>query len=790
MGNCKLLTKLCPIGPLWYVAVFFTFVLAFMDVLSLFEHSARFRNYITQDPDNVKCNGIGIGVVDEGHSAMHYRSPLTAEQCARSREAKTQALGRDDLIRDTDGQVFTDRHGIHSAIMHPADFNANIMHNFAPVYAPGSSVSQKTGYPWWGIGGIDGKTARQAYGLGVYLLRSKDGTKWEVVNRDKPIFTEYDHQYNAFYHSSFDGQNRIIYDEILDLFYLFTRANVGSRARSFQRSVSRDLECFTTLIPAKLDFYGGRCGEGDRAEQHYTHSVFQLNRLYPGVLFATPRRHLSYGRGTTSLMHSYDMGVSWRRTSGFAPWFDVNYSEMINSGLDDYYMDTFGCIVSTDRQSLHFFLTKARKELHIVQIPLLSGTKTPPFGKKKKYRPRVAALEIKKGEMTVFETRKIKFGGRCELFLDFDESAPLVAVLDKEGKDMDAYNLESSEVNLETGKVSWKIKGSDKAFRSLSWLPDTDVVKLRFKSNNLLLFAITCKTPKSQSRRREVDAYTESLLHNWNNRINRTHPAIYKTSTFNFLDYNQPYTFHEYWYGRPDRTIYMLDFHFIESTLKGSINFRLIKPGRLTKPNHIFPKVSGVIYPAIIDMGKESRYNYDSELVQSARHSCLSPSSKQQGYPLRLYLNMIPLSKIEGHGGNHAHDFFNNVVLYVANPQNLYDWFVPKETATRIREPFCVQLELKCPFGAFQPHGIFNIRTAHYFVVMYEKLIWVLLSILPMFIFLLCSWSRGNLVNNQYCAKSLNFMLVVSALAFTWSLLSIERKSGRLHLGIHPKKLK
>ena len=40
-------------------------------------------------------------------------------------------------------------------IMHPKHVSSNLLHNFAPVFAPTSTLSKESGYAWYGIAGID-----------------------------------------------------------------------------------------------------------------------------------------------------------------------------------------------------------------------------------------------------------------------------------------------------------------------------------------------------------------------------------------------------------------------------------------------------------------------------------------------------------------------------------------------------------------------------------------------------------------------------------------------------------
>ena len=237
--------------------------------------------------ENLVCNGQGVGIqpiVPVNTTVVRRSGASDRPKCEFVKEPlQTLELNSPEIIVDTENDIF------HS-IMHPKKISSNLLHNFAPIYAPGSSLSIESGFPWWGIAGIDGFTAVNRYKLGIHLLRSKDGIDWEPVYDRRAILKESGIKYFKAYHSAFDGQNRIIYDKLLDMFFVFTRANVGKDARSFQRAVSRDLACFTDMVPIKTilkyDFLSGQ----RNGEQFYTHSVFQLPEMYPGVFFAVPRR--------------------------------------------------------------------------------------------------------------------------------------------------------------------------------------------------------------------------------------------------------------------------------------------------------------------------------------------------------------------------------------------------------------------------------------------------------------------------------------------------------------------
>ena len=288
-----------PLPLLLLIVVSFSSLSAWIGIYGMYENSSVFRNMVSPQESrlNKLCHGSGPGIANV-KNATAFSPPVVHqknEKCELGNEGNSMNVIEHDAL-----SVYLDKNNfIKNAALHPENFKSNILHNFSPIYAPSSSAAKKSGYPWYAIGGTDGHTTRNAYSMGIHLLRSKDGIKWKLLHDSKAIFTEFDHHYHS-YHSYFDGPNKILYDEKLDLFYIFSRANVGKQARFWQRSVTRDMACFTTLIPSTSQFIGTGLGGGSHREQFYTQSPFWLDRSrgdYWGQVPPPRRRASSNCRG-------------------------------------------------------------------------------------------------------------------------------------------------------------------------------------------------------------------------------------------------------------------------------------------------------------------------------------------------------------------------------------------------------------------------------------------------------------------------------------------------------------
>ena len=95
-----------------------------------------------------------------------------------------------------------DTDGIINAAIHPSTTPASYMHNFAPIYAPESSLARSTGYNWWAITGVDGYGVSTSAG-DVAVFKSRNGVDWVKANL---AFSGADVHYSEWdAHSYFDG---------------------------------------------------------------------------------------------------------------------------------------------------------------------------------------------------------------------------------------------------------------------------------------------------------------------------------------------------------------------------------------------------------------------------------------------------------------------------------------------------------------------------------------------------------------------------------------------------------
>ena len=78
--------------------------------------------------------------------------------------------------------------------------------------------------------------------------------------------------------------------------------------------------------------------------------------VVPYLLTLWPYLFTTTCAGTSALMHSYDYGYSWRRTSGFEPFIE-KYKDESEEGklLHDYSLATFGGRYNRKHNSIDFF---------------------------------------------------------------------------------------------------------------------------------------------------------------------------------------------------------------------------------------------------------------------------------------------------------------------------------------------------------------------------------------------------------------------------------------------------
>ena len=803
----------CHLYVLYFLAWIFTIWLLFMCLWNSHENDVRGDLYNTfskkSNIDKESCDGKGIGI----HTNMYLNNKFlnqnaggkkneknfnknskinkginsvtlpvaNKKKCERTKQINVKPI---DVLNSNSPTAYYDKQNeMFHTIMHPKHVSSNLLHNFAPVFAPTSTLSKENGYAWYGIAGIDGVSANNRYALGIYLLRSKNGIDWELGHDRRAILRERDLRYFKKYHSAFDGQNRIVYDNVLDIFFLFTRANVGPDARSFQRSMSRNLNCYTDMIPITTQFETNFLGP--EGEQYYTHSVFQLPQMYPGVFFAIPRRHsCAKNPGTTAFMHSYDYGNTWRRTNGFEPFMSPGKADL-KSDYGDYVLDAFGGRYNRKRNSIDFFNMRFRTDFEIWPAPLL-GNKANYLGNvinegKKKVPehvalPRVASLSTI--GLTIFTTYPILFPNKCDLYVDFesDNVVPKIGLIDRYGADLPKYRIHSSKINGITGKISW-MNGATTTVENVNGKQKDDVMAIRLKfeiesSNAFHLFAIHCKDVATNARKRNMEDgkdFAEALLSNKYAIINKEE-AYYQKSHREFLESHpsKQKVNYEFWHGRIIKSIYMLDLEFINETKKGEIKHNVIKPlsrssssiydsnkeqnNRKNKPL-LYMKhsnVSQLIYPHIVDASKDGLPKDDN----------LCGLDRNNQYPIRLFLNAYPLKYISGGvagGLDHFHDYYNHVKLYMTksldDEHNSDIWKLPKKSAEKNPGYYCPAVDFdssdwpRClmSFGFVRHYGIWNLRTGDTFRLMHLSYVWLYLLLVPWSIFFLCIICANNL---------------------------------------------
>lgn len=192
------------------------------------------------------------------------------------------------------------------SILHPAQFAANTLHNFDCIHVPESSLSKRTGYSWWAVGGVAGEGLYIQYPQKVYVYKSRDGIQWEIANGGRALFEPRSVKYVGYYHSYYDGGHNIVYLEQFDTFRIFSRANIGTSQRSIQWVDTKDMMHATEQMPIRTTWI-------PQDESWYTISIFRLP-TYKNILFALAKSWIGGDDKCIHLIHSYDYGETWRRT--------------------------------------------------------------------------------------------------------------------------------------------------------------------------------------------------------------------------------------------------------------------------------------------------------------------------------------------------------------------------------------------------------------------------------------------------------------------------------------------
>ena len=719
----------------------------------------------------------------ESFCKYHQPSPTFSNGDMTSTKCAPSAL--DVVNRQSPMSNSNPTSGINQALLHPQEFSSNILHNFAPVYAPKSSIAKTTGYAWWAIGGIDGHSAANRYLVGVYLLKSIDGLKWMYAHDRKPIFSENDVRYHKFYHSAFDGQNRIVYDDVLDIFFFFTRANVGRDARSWQRSMSRDMVCFSNLIPVQMLFFNDWCGNvvnGKKGEQFYTHSTFQLPKMYPGVMFAVPRRSGGSMGGSSSLMHSYDHGASWRRTSGFNPFMAPSAEDMKSFGvLAEYVLAPFGARYNNVHNSIDYYNMRSRKNVEVWRAPLLGSVRADVYGGER-ILPRVAGVKIpipilkESKTTTTFETYPIMYHSQCVLHIDYEGAMPSVAILQTSGGSaVLGYESESSSISNKDGKITWSQKNTVQRRQRLPSKEQTNSgggYILKFTGSGYTLFGLHCMSSVTHYQKKMAEQYAQDLLANKVVHINIS-TDFYRVSHDQFLESKTQQVFHPFWYGRKQQAVYFLDTEMINAaTIQGDILVQHL----LARPSSGETVFEGshkehAIYPHLVDILADKDIN---------DKKCNVPG-RQQAHGLWLFQNKYPAKYLSGAGDDHKHDFYNFVTLHIATAPlgNGSKWMVPREVADKDYGFFCPDKRWVCILSlqTFRTSGSWNVRTSWFFMQMYLWGGFLYVALIPHSVYSVCfACSRnmecGTKVSYLVFAVKMNFFIACLIMA---SNLLIER---------------
>ena len=780
-----------------YLATAITILLVFCDFFAAFQNSPTLQFY-SQSP--ISCQTAALS-----RSVGHVNTALA---CASS---SFPTVDRLSSMKNED-----DLHHMNHALLHPSEFSANTLHNFAPVYAPSSSLAKETGYPWWAIGGIDGNSAI-VRAKGLYLLQSIDGFNWKYANDGKPICVQSDLKYHKFYHSAYDGQNRILYDAVLDIFFLFTRANVGEQARSWQRTMSRDMKCFTKLIPILTTYYNDWCGQGDQGEQFYTHSTFVLPKLYPGVMFALPRRHESMYGGSSSLVHSYDHGASWKRTSLFEPYMAPSEEELENYGvLRDYLLEPFGAIYNAKENSIDYYNLKERKNVEIWRATLL-GTK------KALNSPRLAGITIPPINKITFQTYPINFYSQCILYIDYEGTMPQVSLLDINGGQdaciitntcaVNGYELQNSHISTIDGKVSWSQSNTIQKRKQLpSRRKNSTGYILQFSGTDYTLYHVYCKSKldsnpshpsnsnnnpnnnpsshnpshsKASFKASKAEEYAQQLLRD---KIVHLNPSknYYRKSHASKKNKNE-IIFHPFWIGRNIQSIYFLDDDMInkESIQGGVVSLSLARPSTIQLVYKGIAETHAV-YPVIVDItpGNALALEIDTANIAPTKRTATKKlkacKNNNQGNSdnsdnhnqnrdennIWLFQNMYPEAKLNGGGHDHAHDYYNFVSLYVSEKplHNNSKWSVPKVVADVQYKNFCAGQDWNCVLG-FGLHSFREDALTHMLTIAYLDSLFLYAALIPFIVYGTCFGCSKNLQSGEklnYIIFALKVNLLIS----------------------------
>jgi hypothetical protein len=508
------------------------------------------------------------------------------------------------------------------------------------------------------------------------------------------------------YHSGFDGPNNLLYDEGLDLFLWFSRANVGMNQRSFQRAVSRDLRNFSALVPIRTRYSNG----STRVESFYGGNVFTLPQ-YPGVLLAAPQAlHARPGaRKRTNhldavgfpLMHSYDYGSSWRRTSGWGPWIPNAISSRgavmegalaSKLGRHDVMFVTAmpsatGTAAAGPRaHGIDVVVNVNRSRLEMWSTPLPSSTAS--ADAPSRLTPSLTHIRPRSSSKLVFTTKRLHAFSSCELSLDYSQmearggsvhKAPEVEVMHMSG-----FAASQSRVDA-AGAVTW-VRAA-KLGREEASAPHTDKLlpsrprvgqQLRLVLHSgTRLHAIHCRRKASAAGAAVREKLALSMLQ-------QGMPWLGPGESYGDSDFGGVASVpeegsgvganvrHAYWAGRETASVFTLDTSFVDKVERGHMVHELVP----IRPQAVAPL-------AQLDARRET-ITYPTLIV----HPGCGPMMPQYW----LFINAMPRKKVRriemlndvSDGEDQLHQLFMFLQLRLAHTlEGSPQWLVPQEFATK-----------------------------------------------------------------------------------------------------------
>ena len=146
---------------------------------------------------------------------------------------------------------------------------------------------------------------------GLYGYESTDGVKWKLI-QDTPIITGFHPGHNDILHgiATYDSLMSCLYNKQKDLYFLYSRANVGKQERYIQYTTSKD---FINWEPMKLIKMDPKYRKGDN---YYISNFFQYpdSNIFMSILPYFNKLTCKKKGGKIYLFHSKD-ATTWKRCS-------------------------------------------------------------------------------------------------------------------------------------------------------------------------------------------------------------------------------------------------------------------------------------------------------------------------------------------------------------------------------------------------------------------------------------------------------------------------------------------